>query len=163
MCRQANSSCRPPTARTSTASSSRRWCSCGTSRRSEQSYFSAPLFPAPRRTLHRRRRTAAQHYIPPIAQRPFGLGDGHIELADEAVARRLIGNRQKDRVEIEQRIAREIHLRDEPLGKAGAEKREVNVVRPPGIVVIAPGIGAGLDRGEPIPTLAVGIDAALAV
>src|ERR1700719_5050180 len=38
----------------------------------------------------------------------------------------------------------------------------MEMVRPPGIVVIAPRIGAGLDRGEPIPPLIVGKDSALA-
>src|SRR5208282_3202591 len=115
MSRPASSLCRPPTARTSTGSSSLRWCSCGTSRRSE---VAGPA-------LNRRRHASAQHDVPPVAQRPFGLGDRHIEPADEAVARCLIGDRQKDRVELEQRIAREIHLCHEPLGEAGAEKREV--------------------------------------
>jgi protocatechuate 3,4-dioxygenase alpha subunit len=30
---------------------------------------------------------AAQHDVPPVAQRPFGLGNGHVERADEAIAR----------------------------------------------------------------------------
>src|SRR5207248_9583281 len=54
------------------------------------------------------------------------------------------------------------HLRDQPGGKTRPEEREMDMVRPPRIVVIAPGIGAGLDRGEPVPALIVGIDPALA-
>src|SRR6516164_3421286 len=38
----------------------------------------------------------------------------------------------------------------------------MNVVRPPGVVMIAPGIGAWLDRGEPIPALVIGVDPAFA-
>src|SRR6266404_9677596 len=38
----------------------------------------------------------------------------------------------------------------------------MDMVRPPGIVVIAPGIGARLDRSEPIPAVIIGVDAALA-
>jgi len=53
-------------------------------------------------------------------------------------------------------------LRDQPRGETGPEEREVDVVRPPRIVMIAPGIGAGLDRREPVPAAVVGIDAAFA-
>src|SRR6059058_2669411 len=38
----------------------------------------------------------------------------------------------------------------------------MDVVGPPRVVVIAPGIGAGLDRGEPVPALIIGINPALA-
>ena len=36
------------------------------------------------------------------------------------------------------------------------------MVRAPGIMVIAPRVGAGLDRGEPVPAVAIGVDPALA-
>src|SRR5215469_5934613 len=84
--------------------------------------------------LHRGRFAAPQHDVEAVAERPFGLSDGHVELANEAAARRIIWDRQKDRIEFEQRVARKIHLRDQPCGEAGAEKREMNVVGPPGIV-----------------------------
>src|SRR6516225_4311246 len=59
-------------------------------------------------------------------------------------------------------VAGKIHLRDQPRGKTGPEERGVDVVRPPRIVMIAPRIGAGLDRREPVAAVVVGIDAALA-
>src|SRR3546814_2123437 len=68
---------------------------------------------------------------------------------------------RSDRVEREQRIAGEVHLRHQARRDAGAEQREVDVVGPPGIGVVAPGIGAGLHRIEAVDTLCVG-DAASA-
>ena len=44
--------------------------------------------------------------------------------------------------------------------KLGAEQREVDVRRPPGVVVVAPRIRAGLDRHEPVAAVVVGDGAA---
>ena len=41
-----------------------------------------------------------------------------VERADEPLAARRIGDRVEDRVELEQRVAGEVHLRDEPLRNA---------------------------------------------
>ena len=105
---------------------------------------------------------AAQYDVEAIAQRPFRLSNIHIQLADEAVAGSLIRDRQIDRIELEERIAREIHLRNQSCRKARAEKRVVDMVRPPSVVMITPRIGARLDRGEPVPAVFVGEDAAFA-
>jgi hypothetical protein len=51
-------------------------------------------------------------------------------------------------------------LGDEACEKAGSEEREVNVCRAPGVVMIAPWIGAGLDAGEAIGTGVIGEKAA---
>ena len=60
----------------------------------------------------------------------------------------------------EQRIARKIHLRHEALREGVAEQGEVDVGRPPGVGVVAPGIGAGLDRDEPVVALRIRLRAA---
>ncbi len=65
-----------------------------------------------------------------------------------------VDHRLVDRVEREQGVAREVHLGDHPLGELGAEQREVDVRGAPRVAVVAPGIGAGLDRGEPVDAVA---------
>ena len=62
----------------------------------------------------------------------------------------------EDRVLTEQRVVREVHLGDQPLGEGPAEQAEVDVRRPPGVVVVAPRVGAGLDRHELVAAQAVG-------
>ena len=57
-------------------------------------------------------------------------------------------------------IAGEIHLRDETRDEGVTEHREVDMGRPPGVVVIAPGIGAGLDGDEAVIALRVRLGAA---
>ena len=61
-----------------------------------------------------------------------------------------------------QRVAGKVHLRDQALRERPAEQREVDVRGPPGVGVIAPRVGAGLDRDEPVPALGVGQAAARA-
>ncbi len=65
-----------------------------------------------------------------------------------------------DRVLDEQRIVREVHLRDQPLSEGPPEDRKMDVRRPPGVVMVLPGVCPGPDRGEPVPALAVGDRAA---
>ena len=62
----------------------------------------------------------------------------------------------EDRIDGQQGIAREEHLRDQPLRVRVAEQREVDVRRPPSEGVVLPRIRAGLDRHQPIATLVVG-------
>ena len=79
-----------------------------------------------------------------------------VELADQALARLRVGHRVEDRVEGEQRIAGEVHLRDQPRQEGRPEQREVDVRRAPGVGVVAPGIGAGLDGDELVGAVGVG-------
>src|SRR5918997_473453 len=102
---------------------------------------------------------AAQDDVPLEPQRPVGHGALVVEPADRQVARTL-GDRVEDRVLEEQRVVREVHLGDQALGERPAEEREVDVRRPPGVVVVAPGIGTGLDRRELVAALVVGHDPA---
>ena len=72
----------------------------------------------------------------------------------------LVGHRVVDRVKRQQRVAGEVHLGDQPLGERAAEEAEVDVRGPPGVVVVAPRVGAGLDRDEPVAAALVGDRAA---
>src|SRR6185436_2383825 len=93
---------------------------------------------------------AAQHDIEAISQCPVRLRQREVELRYEAKARALVGNRLVHRVVRAERIAGEIHLRDEPRRHRVPEEREVNVRGTPGVVVVATRIGAWLDRQEPV-------------
>ena len=97
-----------------------------------------------------------------IAERPFGLRDGEVEGRNHPFARARVGDGIEDRIVAEQRIARKVHLRDQPAQEVGAEQREVDVRRPPRVRVVQPGIRARPDRGEAIPALVVGQHAARA-
>ena len=79
---------------------------------------------------------------------------------DQAVPGLLVGDRAEDRVVGEQRVAGEVHLGDQPLGERRAEHREVDVRGPPGVVVVAPRVGARLDGDEPVAAVVVGEAAA---
>ncbi len=68
----------------------------------------------------------------------------------------------KDGIECEQRIAGKIHLRDQPSGERGAEKRKVNVLRAPGVVVIFPGVRARTNGDKTVAAVVVGESAAFA-
>src|SRR3984893_7622533 len=95
--------------------------------------------------VQRRGVAASEDDVENIAKRPFRLGGCKIEAADQALPGRGVWDGVENRVEGEQRVAGEVHLRDEPRQKARPKKGKMNVGRAPGVVVIAPGIGAGLD------------------
>ena len=69
---------------------------------------------------------------------------------DEPLLRVFVRNRLEDRIERNQRIVREVHLRNQPRHECGSKQREVNVRRPPRVGMVAPGIGARLDREKPV-------------
>src|SRR6185503_9549341 len=87
---------------------------------------------------------------------PVRNSEVDVERRHHAVANTGITNRVENRVERLQWIAGKVHLRDEPREKAGADDREVNVRRTPGVVMIAPRVMSWLDRHEPIAALFVG-------
>src|SRR5216683_5256905 len=111
---------------------------------------------APSRLLEGRLAATAQHDVEAIAERVFGLGDFKVEAGDQAIARGLIGDAVEYRIERQERIARKVHLRDEARGEPRSEQRVVDVVRAPGVLMVAPGIGAGLDRRVAVAALAIG-------
>ena len=67
-----------------------------------------------------------------------------------------VRDRVVDRVLPEQRVAREVHLGDQPLGEGPAEQAEVDVRGAPRVVVVAPRVRAGLDGEELVAAQAVG-------
>src|SRR5690606_25046804 len=86
--------------------------------------------------------------VPFVAHRELGHGEVVVVGADEPLALLLPRDGVVDRVERQQRVAREVHLRPEALGEAVAEDGEVDVRGPPGVDVVAPRVGAGLDGRE---------------
>ena len=63
-----------------------------------------------------------------------------------------------DAICIEGRVldgAGEVHLRDEARRERRAEQRQVDVRRAPGVVVVLPRVGAGLDRDDPVAAIVV--------
>src|SRR6185437_8319865 len=113
--------------------------------------------------LHRCVVTPTQHDVESVAQGVVRAGQLPVELRDQASARLLVGNAIEDRVFVHQGIAGEIHLRDQSAQDARAKEREMDVRGTPGVVVIAPGIGARLDGQEGIASLVVGHGAPVAV
>ena len=79
-----------------------------------------------------------------------------VEVGDQAAPREIIGNAVVHRIIWQQRVARKIHLRHQPLHQPQAEQREVKMRRPPRVVMVAPGISAGLDRQESIIPFGIG-------
>eukprot|EP01022_Parablepharisma_sp_SALTPOND_P016942 TRINITY_DN2599_c0_g3_i6.p1 TRINITY_DN2599_c0_g3~~TRINITY_DN2599_c0_g3_i6.p1 ORF type:complete len:1173 (+),score=341.22 TRINITY_DN2599_c0_g3_i6:1282-4800(+) len=78
------------------------------------------------------------------------------EARDQALAGSLVGDALEDRVVVEQRVVGEVHLRHQALRIDVAEQREVDMRRAPGLVVVAPGIRAGLDADETIAAFVIG-------
>ena len=69
---------------------------------------------------------------------------------------------REDRATGDQRVAFEVHLRDQPLHPAVARDRIVDVRRSPVVDAVAPGVGAGADRAVGVVAVLVGQHAAAA-
>src|SRR5580704_3710517 len=108
------------------------------------------------RLLERRRARAAEVDVPLERLRPVRHRPVDREPGDHPLAGALVSHRVEDRVIREERVAREVHLGHEPLGERAAEQREVDMGRPPGVVVIAPRVRPGPDRRERVAALVVG-------
>src|ERR1700726_3079011 len=52
----------------------------------------------------------AQHDVPLVAEGPLGLGQLDVEGGEQPLPGLLVGHRVEERVEREQRVAREVHL-----------------------------------------------------
>src|SRR5262245_61305716 len=91
-----------------------------------------------------------QHDVKAEAKRPIRNGVLQIETRDHALARLFIGYRIEDRIEGEQVVTWEVHLRHQAREEGVAEHREMDVVRPPRIMMIAPRISARLHRDEAV-------------
>src|SRR5215469_5433455 len=114
------------------------------------------------RLLERCRAAAAQNNVELESERPFGHGGLDIEARNQPRPDAFIRYRVENRVKRKYGVARKVHLRDEPRQKRRPEQRKVDMRGAPGIGMIAPGIGAGLDAYETVAPLAVGHRAALA-
>jgi len=106
---------------------------------------------------------AGQYQVESIAQRPIRLGEAEVETGDQPVARGRLRHRVEHRVEGEQRIAREIHLRHQACREIRAADGKMDVRRPPGVAMVLPSVCAGADGDEPVAALGIGEDAAGAV
>src|SRR5262245_15423645 len=99
---------------------------------------------------------SAQHDVKAEAKRPIGDGVLQIETRDHALARLFVGHRIEDGIEWKQAVAREVHLRHQARKEGVAKHREVNVVRAPRIVMIAPRVGTRLHGDKAVVALVVG-------
>src|ERR1700687_4712769 len=103
------------------------------------------------------RRVAATKYeVKSITKCVFGNSNFDIECCYQPFACGPVRDAVKDRIKSQQRIARKIHLCNQSRGETRTEEAEVNVIRPPRIVMIAPRIRTRLDRHEAIRAVLVG-------
>lgn len=95
-----------------------------------------------------------------IRERVTWRGVVHVESGNQAGAGVFVGNTVVNRVIRKKRIARKIHLGDQASEQSIAEEREMYVRGAPGVMVIGPRIGAGLDGNETVAAVVVGEHAA---
>ena len=113
-----------------------------------------------RRLLHvvleQRRALAAQDDVEAVGA-AVELDEGADVLERDQAADLLLARRDaEDRAAPDQRVALEVHLRDQALHPAVAGDRVVDVRRPPVVDAVAPGIGAGLDGAVGVVAVLVG-------
>src|SRR6516164_8180516 len=106
--------------------------------------------------LHRCPLAPAQHDVEAIAERISRRGCLPVQRTHQSIPRVLIGDGIPYGICCEQRIAWKIHLRDQSSCESGTEDREMDVSRPPRIVMIAPRVCAGLDGCEGVPAIPIG-------
>lgn len=97
---------------------------------------------------------SAQDDVEFISEGKQRLRQFQIEVGNEQFSR-MCRARMKNGILAKQGIAREIHLRNQPLSKLMSEEREMNMRGSPSIVVIAPRIGTRFDGIKMIPSLLV--------
>src|SRR5271154_1234055 len=113
---------------------------------------------APGPSLAQRRSgvATAQYKVESITECIFGNSKFDIECSYQPLARGAVVDAVEDRIKSQQRIARKIHLGNETGREAGAEQAEVDMIRTPRIVMIAPWIGTRLDAHKAIRAAIVG-------
>ena len=89
-----------------------------------------------------------EHEIELVAEGVIADSGVPVELRDQAVARGFIADAIENGIVRQQRVAGKIHLRDETGGERRTENGEMNMRGAPGVVMIAPGIGAGANGDE---------------
>src|SRR5437016_2855280 len=107
--------------------------------------FARELEPGPWLSLKGDGLSSPQHNVELVPQRPFRLRALEVEAGDQAFASFLIGDRLKDRIKGKKRIARKIHLGNQPGRERRPQQRKMYVAGPPRIGVVLPGIGARLN------------------
>ena len=110
--------------------------------------------------LYRRFFAAAQHDVEAIAERELGRCCFPIKCGHESIVRSLVRRAVENRIECQQRIAGEVHLRHQACRECGPEQRKMDVRGPPRVVLIAPRVSAGLDGDKAIAALGVAESAA---
>src|SRR5918997_1953506 len=106
--------------------------------------------------LHWGRSATLENNVEAVSQGPLRLGSLEVEARDQACPCLLIAHGLEYRVLVEEGVPRKVHLGDEPAPEGRSQKREVNVGGAPGVVVVTPRVGAGLERNEPVTTVVVG-------
>src|SRR5215472_9555277 len=112
--------------------------------------------------LHRCPLAPAQHDVEAISKRIARRGSLPVEDTHQSIPRVLIREGIPDGVCGEQRIAWKIHLRDQSSCESRTEYREMDVGRPPRIVMIAPRVCTGLDSCEGVPAIGIGYETSAA-
>src|SRR5580700_9973 len=97
-----------------------------------------------------------QYKIESISECIFGNSHFNIKLGYQPFARKTVRDAVEDRIESQKRIPVKIHLSNEASGETRTKQTEVNMIRPPGIVMIAPRIRARLHRHEAVRAVLVG-------
>src|SRR5215469_8480388 len=98
----------------------------------------------------------AQHDIELETLCPLRLCGLQIEFRDQPLSGSFIRYGLEDGVVGKQWIARKVHLCNQARDKRGPKDRKVNVCRPPRVVMIEPGICAGLDGDEAVRAMCIG-------
>src|SRR4030095_16223376 len=88
---------------------------------------------------------SSKYNIEFVCQGKFGFSPIHVEPGNHQFPG-LNRNRLKNRVKLKQRISGKIHLSNQAVPDLVSNYREMYMIGPPGIVMIAPGIGTRLDR-----------------
>ena len=99
---------------------------------------------------------SAQHNVEFIGEEIERTRFREIKRRDKAIQLAPVFDRRRNRTMIDQRIALEIHLRDQALAKAVAVNRHVNVHRAPIIGAVRPRVGTGAHGEEFVITIIVG-------
>src|SRR5215831_531934 len=106
------------------------------------------------RLLEGRRLLPADDDVEPVSECPVRLRQLHVESRDRPLPG-VLRDGIENRVEREERVAGEVHLRDEPIGERTAEERKMDVIRAPGVRVVAPRVCARLDGDERVSAVVV--------
>src|SRR5271155_1800299 len=100
--------------------------------------------------LERRCVASAQDAVTAEAERPLWLCRLQVKFGNQTLPCFLLRDGLKNRIERKERVAGKIHLRHQARNERPSENGEMDVRRPPRIVVIEPGICTRLDCHEPI-------------